>query len=1485
MGFLNPAVLLLVFIMTTKYRICLFDCILERHVCDSLKRALEARGHIVHSTGPIWLGHVFPESESDKKTVWAALENAEDLGPDVLITFRASTLLPEMVNHAKQRGIHTMVWFPDDPVLYKLCYQKIVSVYDTILHCGNQRVLDFYTNRHHSTGINFPFWTDSVAFPYCYQPEKANWDIIFLGNCDGQFRQQRYNYLASLPFSVRIFGRVDSDTYKMHGGVIKDASNEKGEVSQVFANARLSFSMPQYFKHYKGSEYDFSELASLGSFQIPSRIVQYAASGMPVISPPSPDLHYVFPEIINGATRLELISNVRKLQQKELGLVELSLNTYKRFYKHFSAQSRAILLEELLAHPDFWRKLNVKERTNLFLSYEGDKPSNEETTDSLTPSTKINLKILPTLEQQRADLKKKFFESPRLWRILFLGASVWGETDTVACLSRALSNLGHTVLQIDPFKADLLKHKPIKIDGYGPVYINLQGLKAILKRFEPQLVVCAGGGLCFNSEEASRLKNDGKILIGLTLSDPDVQKSMINHVGHFDFHGTNSKLALQRYWDHGLKNTLLFPFGIDRGYAIADIKREEEFKASVICMGHATNRSERNQLMEAISSRISGVRVYGQGWEFQDSETVTELRQMQALRSGLVHIDFPKTRAGYTNVKCGVFESIASGGVLCTEKFEEMGAYFDYGTEIVGYSEVDDLCNNIDVLLSSPQMLEDIRKRAFRRLVSEHLYENRWLSFFDTIEKELSGRYEMLPPERAKVCASLLANTHKRKKRVILSGFYGAENAGDELILRSISDNLTNDDSIFQVIAAGENPLNISKQHAISAFKRSEPNRAWAEVTSASAVILGGGGLWHDYTFHKAKGIPGLFSKNEMSITGYSKLPIMAKICGIPFHIFGLGVGPLNDSDAKQYARFLGELADSLTVRDTDSLKALNDIRGWSRAVNVAPDPVFALSLEDMRIPEELSAIESSRLVLGVNLRPWEPNGRKLALGSLADALACLASQRDILIVGVPMQKKHDEQALKKLFSLLPHHCDRILLKWPSEEPFEQLFGALSKCSLFLGMRLHANILAQRLGIPAIGIGYDPKVWAHFRQMECEELVLPLNARDSAIVAVINDVIDSLPHWKKYLARRISRVEKRAKSELIKLKKRLEKAKYNTKPLTVSYQDRLQNQCPLESQSPGSVDLRRGKVHGKPGIPIDKLVTRNRAKFAIMLSAPSKGAHATYSLVFKPDELNNSAIALELENRYENSNLKGRMCYECLVDEQIIFKEDIAHCKIPNRIFIYGLSTQKPISLSIRVRAMQNCEPWQWGSVGRLYIRSISLIPNSYKGSFKVVSTSAFGSCLQKERIENFDIDFRNNNVWVLPEISESCSFHTDKSGCLIGNWNFEENDFSYIRQDFKHFDLPPVERSNSLLQPMRTYTLETEVDLNGEDAVVVLWCIEYSDDHRLQHHTLRFSSGYNFLSFFSHKSTCHFRLAIRVSGSGRVRIASLKFWQHVLHE
>ena len=346
----------------------LFDSILERHLGESLKRALEFLGHEVIFTDLILHGHSMINKEKDIEFMWSKVKEICNAKADLFISFRPMNLTTEMLEYIGQR-MKTAIWLSDDPVLYKTCYSQVVNSYDILLHCGYAEVMAFYESNNHPKGFNFPFWTDHIAFPSVYNPLYSDYEIAFLGNMNGQVRRKRYMELASLPFTKKVYGLIDSDPFAMHGGFINEAYLHTKRVSDVLSKAKIGVSIPQFFSEYNGLDYDFPELSGLGYFQFPSRIIQYAASGLPIAAVGDERVTEVYPEIFVGESIAALNGYIAKIcSDYEFALSE-SEKVLDRFRRNYSALSRAMMLVDSVEDLEKQKIQPIQERAILFGKY------------------------------------------------------------------------------------------------------------------------------------------------------------------------------------------------------------------------------------------------------------------------------------------------------------------------------------------------------------------------------------------------------------------------------------------------------------------------------------------------------------------------------------------------------------------------------------------------------------------------------------------------------------------------------------------------------------------------------------------------------------------------------------------------------------------------------------------------------------------------------------------------------------------------------------------------------------------------------------------------------------------------------------------------------------------------------------------------------------------------------------------------------------
>lgn len=266
----------------------------------------------------------------------------------------------------------------------------------------------------------------------------------------------------------------------------------------------------------------------------------------------------------------------------------------------------------------------------------------------------------------------------------------------------------------------------------GPVYIKYNKVKRIIKKFQPDIILCVAGGLSFRERDINKLK-DYK-LICITLSDPDVFKPATEKIAkNFDLVYTNAKLSIDDYKRIGVAAKLM-PFAGNAKFH-KRMKPLKKYETDLLFIGNY--REDRVNLLKDLIGKYK-IDIYGSGWERADikSKGFIEGEEMiKVINSAKICLDFPQTMAGYQNVKFRLFEYGCCGAVILTGKLTEIEKYFSYDREIVGFKSKDEFHEKVDKLLSDEKYRKSIGDNMFKKCQSEHTYQKRFQEMLRDVEK------------------------------------------------------------------------------------------------------------------------------------------------------------------------------------------------------------------------------------------------------------------------------------------------------------------------------------------------------------------------------------------------------------------------------------------------------------------------------------------------------------------------------------------------------------------------------------------------------------------------------------------------------------------------------------------------------------------------------------------------------------------------------
>lgn len=149
----------------------------------------------------------------------------------------------------------------------------------------------------------------------------------------------------------------------------------------------------------------------------------------------------------------------------------------------------------------------------------------------------------------------------------------------------------------------------------------------------------------------------------------------------------------------------------------------------------------------------------------------------------------------------------------------------------------------------------------------------------DGASDQSASELRLLEDEIERVLAEVRGSTplagHARPRVVIFSGYYGAENRGDELLLSTLVEHLSRTLPDVMPVVAAADPATVERTHGVQAFRRADLTMAEVYAARAHAMVLGPGGHWHDYSIAQAGGVAGMTRGARVSPAHMAQLPLL----------------------------------------------------------------------------------------------------------------------------------------------------------------------------------------------------------------------------------------------------------------------------------------------------------------------------------------------------------------------------------------------------------------------------------------------------------------------------------------------------------------------------------------------------------------------------------------------------------------------------------
>jgi len=312
-----------------------------------------------------------------------------------------------------------------------------------------------------------------------------------------------------------------------------------------------------------------------------------------------------------------------------------------------------------------------------------------------------------------------------------------------------------------------------------------------------------------------------------------------------------------------------------------------------------------------------------------------------------------------------------------------------------------------------------------------------------------------------------LMDRDNNKKQVLIVGFYGADNLGDELMLQAILENLKIYDNIqITVMIADNTKYNLSDYGNIK-FIHYPKTHADINIIANyfDKIIFGGGALIDDKEY----------DNQDVKNTNVANILVDLSVNAINKgkDVFLIGMSTSNEFDNKCYLEKLNQIAQKAKVfylRDSNSLETLKKYNIDCSNIKIMEDLAYALPNYKLSYPEKEFSI-------GMVLVSY--TDEKILLSILEETEKFLKENvSDNYIKKIKLIPFYDYQNsdIKRYKEIIDKYSKNSnieieILNYTSN--YIQLSKNFMSLRMIICMRYHSSLLALKMGIPAIHIIYD----------------------------------------------------------------------------------------------------------------------------------------------------------------------------------------------------------------------------------------------------------------------------------------------------------------------------------------------------------------------------------------------------------------------------
>jgi polysaccharide pyruvyl transferase CsaB len=354
--------------------------------------------------------------------------------------------------------------------------------------------------------------------------------------------------------------------------------------------------------------------------------------------------------------------------------------------------------------------------------------------------------------------------------------------------------------------------------------------------------------------------------------------------------------------------------------------------------------------------------------------------------------------------------------------------------------------------------------------------------------------------------------------RILISGYYGYSNSGDDAILTTICRDIKEISSQIDITILSNNPEETVKEYKAKAVNKFHFFEVIKAINKTELVLMGGGSLLQDETSNRS-----LYY--YLFILGYAKL--LKKKC----MLYANGIGPVYKRGNRWLTKLIVNKVDLITLREKLSYKELKELGIVKPDIHITADPVFTFPMSNIDVKSVFinGSLKPTDRMVGVFFREWKDS--KEYISKIAKVCDAVSIEYKAKIVLIPMMYPRDLDVCKKIKDMMTESSVILANKYDAKTIIE----IVSKMELVLSMRLHALLYSALSGVPMVGFSYSDKVKYYMNELDLDYIDDINGFLVEDVLGIIRNIYNNYEECKNNIHVKVNKLKRKAEANKLLL--------------------------------------------------------------------------------------------------------------------------------------------------------------------------------------------------------------------------------------------------------------------------------------------------------------------------------------------------------------